>query len=124
MIGFTGMLALTIAFLGLLGITITSTQSRLKEISIRKVIGASEFSLVKLLARSGAQVMLLSVLVATPISVLLGNRLLQELSQRITLGADVFIPGMLIVVGLSLLTICSQIIRVVLANPVKNLRMD
>lgn len=124
MIAFMGILAIIIACLGLLGITISTTQSKTKEISIRKVVGASSFSLMKLLAKSYGQVMVISVLVAMPIAVFLSNRLLQEMSQRISLNAGLFIPGVLVIVFLSLLTIGSQIFRVAMANPVKSLRTE
>jgi putative ABC transport system permease protein len=123
-IAFIGTLGITIACLGLLGITIFTIQSKTKEISIRKVIGASPASLMRLLTRSYLQVMIIAVLLAIPISILLGNMVLQEMSQRISLGAGLFIPGVLIIVLLSLLTIGSQTLRAVFLNPVKGLREE
>jgi len=119
-----GMLGVTIACLGLLGITIFTIQSKSKEISIRKVIGATPASLMRLLTKSYLQVMIIAVLIAIPIAVILGNLTLQAMSQRISLGAGIFIPGVLIIILLSLLTIGSQTIKAVFVNPVKGLREE
>jgi putative ABC transport system permease protein len=122
MIAFIGMLGLTIACLGMLGITIFTIQSKTKEISIRKVVGASPASIVALLSRSYVQVMVLAILTAIPISAFLGHMLLQEMSQRIELSVGLFIPGVLVIVLLSLLTIGSQTLRAAFLNPVNGLR--
>lgn len=124
MIAFISLLGITIACLGLLGITMFTIQSKTKEISIRKVIGASPASLVKLLSKSYLQVMIIAIVLAVPVAALLGNRLLQEMSQRISLGAGLFIPGIAIIVLLSALTIGSQTLRAALVNPVKGLREE
>jgi putative ABC transport system permease protein len=117
-------LGVTIACLGLLGITIFTIQSKTKEISIRKVIGASPASLVQLLIKSYLQVMLIAVLIAIPVAVFLGDLMLQSISQRIALNAGLFIPGVLMIVLLSLLTIGSQTLRAAFLNPVNGLREE
>ncbi len=117
-----GMLGVTIACLGLLGITLFTIQAKTKEISIRKVVGASPASLVKLLTRSYVQVMIISVLIAIPLAVFLGGFMLQSMSQRISLNAGLFIPGVLMIVILSLITIGSQTLRAAFVNPVNGLR--
>lgn len=119
-----GIIGVTIACLGLLGITIFTIQSKTKEISIRKVIGATPASLVRLLSRSYLQVMVIAVLVAIPVGVLLGNMILQQMSQRISLSVGLFIPGVIIIVLLSMLTIGSQTLRAALLNPVRGLREE
>lgn len=123
-IAFIAMLGVTIACLGLLGITIFTVQSKAKEIAIRKVIGASPASLMRLLTRSYVQVMIIAVLLAIPIAVFLGNLMLQEMSQRITLDAGLFIPGVIVIVLLSFLTIGSQTLRAAFSNPVMGLREE
>lgn len=123
-IAFIGMLGVTIACLGLLGITIFTVQSKTKEISIRKVIGASPASLMRMLAKSYLQVMIIAMLIGIPAAVFLGNMELQVMSQRIALSTGLFIPGLLMIVFLSLLTIGSQTIRAAFLNPVKGLREE
>jgi len=123
-IAFIGIIGITIACLGLLGITIFTIQSKTKEISIRKVIGATPASLVRLLSRSYLQVMAIAVLIGIPVGVLLGNMILQQMSQRISLSVGLFIPGVIIVVLLSVLTIGSQTLRAASLNPVRGLREE
>ncbi len=124
MIAFIGLLGLTIACLGLLGITMFTVQSKTREISIRKVVGAGPASLVQLLSKSYMQVMIISVLIAIPLAVLLGNTVLQSMSQRIPLTAGLFAPGMLIMVLFSAITVCSQTLRAAFSNPVKGLKEE
>lgn len=124
MVAFLSILGVVIACLGLLGITLFTVQSKAKEISIRKVIGASPLALMKLLLRSYLQVMIIAVCVAIPVAIFLSNMLLQEMSQRISLNAGLFIPGVTIIMLLSLITIGSQTLKAVLVNPVKGLRTE
>ena len=124
MIAVISFLGITIACMGLLGITIFTVQSKTKEISIRKVVGASPASLVKMLSRSYVKVMTIAILLATPITFLIGKSLLQEMSQRINLNAGLFIPGILVIILLSSLTIGSQTLKAAFLNPVKGLREE
>jgi ABC-type antimicrobial peptide transport system permease subunit len=124
MIAFISLLGITIACLGLLGITIFTVQSKTREISIRKVIGASSLSLVRLLSRSYVQVMMIAIVLATPVSYLLANRALREMSQRIRLNVWLFFPGVLVIVLLALVTVGSQTIKAATANPAKSLRTE
>jgi putative ABC transport system permease protein len=124
MIAFIGILCITIACLGLLGITIFTVQSKTKEISIRKVIGASSASIVRLLSKSYVQVIAIAILAAIPITALLANKILESISQRITIGPGLFVPGVLTIILLSLVTIASQILKAILANPMKSLRTE
>jgi putative ABC transport system permease protein len=119
-----GMLGVTIACLGLLGITIFTIQSKTKEISIRKVIGASPAALMRTLTKSYLQVMIIAVLIGLPVAVFISNMVLQAMSQRIALSAGLFIPGILIIVFLSLFTVGSQTIKAAFLNPVKGLREE
>lgn len=124
MVAFIAMLGVTIGCLGLLGITMFTVQSKTKEISIRKVIGASPASLMRLLTKSYIQVMMIAILLAIPAAVLLGNTILQQVSQRIPLSVGLFLPGVLLIVLLSFITIGSQTIRAATVNPVKGLREE
>jgi putative ABC transport system permease protein len=122
MISFIGFLGITISCLGLLGITMFTVQSKIREICIRKVVGASPLSLVRLLSGSYVQVLAIAILLATPTAALLGYKLLGEISQRINLGIVLFIPGIALILFLSLLTVGSQTIRAAFLNPVQGLR--
>jgi len=124
MVAFISILGVTIACLGLLGITLFTVQSKTKEVSIRKVIGASPVSLVKLLSKSYLQVLITAILISIPVSFFLGKMVLQQMSQRIPLGVGLFIPGVVIILLLSAITIGSQTIRAAFVNPVKGLREE
>ena len=124
MVAFIGILGLTIACLGLLGVTIFTIQSKTKEISIRKIIGAGYMSLVRLLSKSYVHVIAMAIFIAIPITALIGHKLLESFSQRIHIGPGLFIPGTLTIILISLLTIGSQILKAIVANPVKSLRTE
>lgn len=124
MVAFIGFLGMMIACLGLLGITMFTVQSKTREISIRKVVGAGPFALVKLLSRSYLQVMLIALLIAIPLVAILGNLVLQNISQRIALGPGLFVPGVTVMLLFSALTVGSQTIKAAFINPVKGLREE
>ncbi|WP_336515610.1 ABC transporter permease [Pollutibacter soli] len=124
MVAFIGFLGMVIACLGLLGITMFTVQSKTREISIRKVVGAGPFALVKLLSRSYFQVILISLLIAIPVVAILGNLVLQSISQRIEFGPGLFVPGVTVMLIFSALTVGSQTIRAAFVNPVNGLREE
>ena len=68
--------------------------------------------------------MAVAVFAAVPITALLANKILESISQRIELGPQLFIPGVLAIILLSVVTIGSQILKAILANPVKALRTE
>lgn len=121
-IAFIGIIGVTIACLGLLGITIFTVQSKTKEISIRKIVGASPAALIRLLSKSYMQVVLIAIVLAIPVAVILANIILQQMSQRIPVNSMLFVPGITIIVLLSLITVGSQTLKAVFMNPVKGLR--
>lgn len=123
-VAFIAFLGITIACLGLLGITMFMVQSKVKEISIRKVVGAGPASIVRILSRSYIQVMLFSFLIGIPIAGILGNIMLQTINQHINLSVGLFIPGLLIITLLSVLTIGTQTLKAAFLNPVKGLREE
>ena len=124
MIGFIGIIAIAIACLGLLGIVIFTIQSKFKEISIRKVMGASSASLIRLLTKTYVRIIIIAILLAVPLAALLGNKLLEGQGQRIALNGVLLIPGVLLIILLSLLTVGSQVLRAAFMNPVKGLREE
>lgn len=124
MIAFIAFIGITISCLGLLGITIFIIQSKAKEISIRKVIGADALSIAKLLSKNYLQVILIAIALAIPVSYFLGYTLLQAIRQHIAMTVFLFVPGILLVLLLSVLTIGFQTMHAVFSNPVKSLRTE
>lgn len=118
------LLAIFIACLGLLGLIAFVVEQRTKEIGIRKVMGASTFSIVTLLSSDFAKLVGVSFLLASPASWLMMQDWLQNFEYHISPGWHTFLIGGGIVFAIALLTICIQTIKAALANPVKSLKSE
>jgi putative ABC transport system permease protein len=117
-------LAVIIACLGLFALSAFMAEQRGKEISIRKVLGASVTQLAGLLSKDFVKLVLLSVLIASPIAWWAMHKWLQDFVYRIDISAWVFVAAGALVVLIALLTISFQAIRAAVANPVKSLRSE
>jgi putative ABC transport system permease protein len=124
LLGFLGFIALAIASLGLLGLVIYSVQVKGKEISIRKIIGASEQQLVKILSKGFIKLLLIAGIIAMPIGWTLGTMFLQNFSIRVNFGIVNVLLCFLFLLAIGLFTIISQTYKAAIANPVKNLRTE
>jgi putative ABC transport system permease protein len=123
-IGFTALLAIIIACLGLLGMATYSTQTRTKEIGIRKVFGASLNSIILLISRSYLWLMLIAAIIGGPLAYFANNTWLQYMVRRVNFGLGTIMAGITVVVLIGLLTINSQTFRAARANPVDTLRYE
>ena len=123
-VGYFATLGIVIACLGLLGMAIYSVETKAKEISIRKVIGASALDLVANLSKSYLLLLGIAALIAVPVSFLLGSQMLQTFAFHIPLNLWVFLPGVALLFLLGGLTIGSQTVRAALRNPVRALRSE
>lgn len=117
-------LTIVIACLGLFGLITFTVEKRVKEIGIRKVLGAGVGSMVTLLTTSLLKVVLLSLLVAVPLSWLVMNKWLQDFAYRIQLQWWMFTLAGVISILIALITLSFQAIKAALANPVKSLRSE
>lgn len=118
-------LAITIACMGLLGMAIFSTETRVKEIGIRKVFGASALNVVVLLSRDLVKLFVLAVLIVTPLLwAFINFMFFERVAFRVELGFSTVVPGFLLVVLLALLTIGSQTIKAANKNPVESLKYE
>jgi putative ABC transport system permease protein len=113
-----------IALLGLLGMTAYNLEIRIKEIGIRKVMGASVSGIVMLLSKDFMKLILYSGAVAIPLSYLLSSLLLQAFAYRVSLSIWVFAFGLFIVLSLALVIIVSQTVKAAFTNPVETLREE
>ncbi len=120
--GFLTFLAITIACLGLLGMAVFTAESRVKEVGIRKVMGAETGQLVFLLSKGFLQLLLIAVVIAAPMAYFGNNLWLQNFANHISLHPGTFLSGIAIMLGLGLLVIVSQTLRAAMHNPVKSLR--
>jgi putative ABC transport system permease protein len=122
-IGFFAFLAITIACLGLLGIATYTTERKSKEIGIRKVMGADDWSVALLLSKSFLKMLALSVIIGAPLSYLINNLWLQHFPNRVEFGLGTVLWGTLVLLVLGVMTISSQTFRAAKQNPVDSLKM-
>ena len=123
-IGITAILAIIIATLGLMGMAIYNAESRIKEVGIRKILGAKIFSIFTLLSKGFFLLIIIAITLATPLAIFVNNLWLQEIPTRISIGTGILSTGIFILLGLGLLTIGSQSIRAAIINPVNSLRSE
>jgi len=116
--------AIFIASLGLFGLVTYTTQTRTKEIGIRKTLGASVTQIVLLLSKSFTQVVLLSIIIATPLAWYLMQFWLQNFQHKTTFGISTFLLAGGLLLGFVVLTTGFQTIRAASANPVDSLRNE
>jgi len=117
-------LAILIACFGLVGLSAYNILQRTKEVGIRKVLGASVQNVVFILSKDFLILVVLSFIIAAPVSWLIMHRWLQDFAYRITINCWVFgIAGVLALL-IALSTISYQAIRAAIANPVKSLRSE
>ena len=117
-------IAMVISFLGLFGLTLFTVEQRTKEISIRKLLGASLFNITQLLSRDLVKLVMVGLLIASPIAWWFMNKWLQDFAYRITIGVWIFLLGYGLVFLIALIPVCLQGIRAAAANPVKHLRSE
>jgi putative ABC transport system permease protein len=124
MLGFLAIIAITLACLGLLGMVVYNTETRKKEIGIRKVMGASVAEIITLLSKNFLKLVMISGLIALPVSYVLCYMFLNIFANRINLGFGLLAFSFIGMLLLSLLTIGSQIYRVAISNPVNSIRAE
>jgi ABC-type antimicrobial peptide transport system permease subunit len=120
---FTGV-AIFIACLGLFGLAIFTSESRRKEIGIRKVMGGSVLSITQLLSYSTLKPIFISILLFTPLSWFSINWWLESFAYRTSLDASIFVVSAMSLLSIALITISTQTIRAARVNPVKSLRSE
>ena len=117
-------LAMLIACLGLIGLTTFSLQQRIKEIGIRKVLGASVHKLFILLAHQYLRLILLALVIAIPIANYFMGEWLSGFAHRISISWWLFALPALLILLLALLTISAQTLQAARQNPVDSLRSE
>jgi putative ABC transport system permease protein len=122
--GIFSALAICIACLGLLGLSLFATTQRIKEIGVRKVLGASVSSIVMLLSKDFIRLVLIAFAIASPVAWYIMHSWLNDFAYRINISAWIFITAGLLAVFIALATISFQAIKAAIANPVKSLRTE
>ncbi len=124
MIRYFTLMAILISCLGLFGLASFSAEQRIKEIGIRKVLGASAASIVLLLSRDFLRLVITAVVIASPLAWLVMHKWLQDFAYSTPIGWAVFLFSFAIALFIALFTISFQAFRSALANPVKSLKTE
>jgi ABC-type antimicrobial peptide transport system permease subunit len=123
--GFIAFLAIVIASLGMLGMVVFTTETRVKEVSIRKVMGASEAGLLYLLGRGFFLLLALAALIALPITYMFFDQvLLPQVANHAPIAVEEMTIGLLAVLMIALLMIGTQTIKIARTNPATVLKNE
>ena len=124
LLGYLAFIAFSIASLGLLGLVVYSVEVKRKEISIRKIIGATERQLVSMLSKGFIKLLIIAGLISMPIGYVLGFLFLQNFTNRTHFGPLNVFACFLILFVMGLITIISQTYKSATVNPANDLRME
>ncbi|MCH5687568.1 FtsX-like permease family protein [Niabella sp. W65] len=117
-------LSVFISCLGLFGLAAYVAEQRRKEIGIRKVLGASVRQVWILLSKDFLLLVLISCLIAAPVSFYFLHKWLLNYDYRISIGFSVFVLSALLALLVTIVTVSFQSIKAAIANPVKSLRTE
>lgn len=118
------MLAIVLACLGLFGLSAYAARQRVKEIGVRKVLGASVAQISLLLSSSFVKLISIAFVLSVPIAWFAMNKWLQQFSYRVEIKWWIFIVAGILSILIALFTISYQFIKAAMANPVKCLRTE
>lgn len=121
---FGAILTVFISCIGLFGLSVLSAEKRIKEIGIRKVLGASVNSIVALVSADFVKLVVIALIIASPPAYIAAGKWLQHFPYRIILSWWLFAITAGMVVMIALLTVSFQAIKAAIANPVKSLRTE
>jgi putative ABC transport system permease protein len=117
-------IAIFIACLGLFGLSAFAITQRMKEIGVRKVLGASVNSIVRLLSKDFLKLVAVSAVIAFPVAWYAMHNWLQDFAYRVSIAWWIFLVAGLIAAVIAVLTISIQAVKAAHANPVKSLRSE
>jgi putative ABC transport system permease protein len=117
-------LTIFISCLGLFGLATYMAENRIKEVGVRKVLGASVFTITTLLSKDFLKLVIISLAIASPIAWWAMSTWLERYSYRVSIGWWVFVLTGILSVAIALITVSYQSIKAAIANPVKSLRTE
>ena len=117
-------IAIIIACLGLFGLATYAAEQRIKEIGVRKVLGATISNIVSMLSKEFMVLVLIASALAIPLAWWAMNKWLEDFAYRINVGWWIFLAAGVIALLIALITVSSQAIKAAIANPVKSLRTE
>lgn len=121
---FASLVSIFIACLGLFGLSVYAAELRIKEIGIRKALGATVPRLVRLLSGDFIKLVLISNLIAWPLIYVIMNRWLQNFVYHASFSLWLFVLGGGLTLGISMATVGFQSVKAAVADPVKSLRYE
>jgi putative ABC transport system permease protein len=121
---FSAIITIFISCVGLFGLAVLSAERRVKEIGIRKVLGASVVSVVRILSRDFLGLVLVSLVLAIPLAWMAAHKWLENYAYRIRLDWELFALPCVLVVVIALATVSSQALKAATASPMRSLRAD
>ena len=124
MAGLFAALAIFISCLGLFGLSAYVAESRIKEVGVRKVLGASVLNIAKLLSIDFIKLVIVSITIAIPVAWYVMNEWLGDYTYRINIDWKIFLVAGLLAIVIALVTVSFQSIKAAIANPVKSLRTE
>jgi putative ABC transport system permease protein len=124
MVGILAVLAILISCLGLFGLASYSAERRIKEIGVRKVLGASIPNIVNLLSRHFIRLVLIANLIAWPLAWFTVKRWMQDYAYRIEISWWVFVLAGIVALVIALVTVSLLAAKAAMANPVESLRSE
>lgn len=116
--------AILISCLGLLGMATYATETRIKEISIRKVLGSSNGSLIVLLSKSFVWMLVIAIIIAVPAAYFLNTLWLEFMAYHVAVNVGTVLLGVAILIFFGVITIGSQTLRATYVKPVENLKSE
>jgi ABC-type antimicrobial peptide transport system permease subunit len=122
--GIFSALAIFISCLGLFGLAAYTAEQRIKEIGIRKVVGASVTQLWILICKDFIILIIISCIIASPVAFYFIQNWLQKYEYRISINADVFVIAAFTALVITIITVSFQALKAATSNPVKSLRTE
>jgi len=117
-------IAILIGCLGLYGLVAFAAAQRIKEVGIRKVLGASLGDIILLFSKEFVLLIVIAFLIAAPVAYYIMHNWLESFAYQVNIGAGIFIVAILSSFLIAAITIAYQAIRAAIANPVKSLRTE
>lgn len=121
---FGAIFTIFISCIGLFGLSVLSAEKRIKEIGIRKVLGASVGDVVASLSKDFLKLVILSIIIALPVAWIVAGKWLESYPYRIALSGWMFSAAAMLVIFIAMATVSFQAIKAAVANPVKSLRTE
>jgi putative ABC transport system permease protein len=123
-VGIFTVLGIVISCLGLIGLSSYTAVQRTKEIGIRKVLGASTYSIVSLLSLDFIKLVLFATLIALPIAYFTMDGWLADYPYRISMGWMLFVMPVVLILVIAAVTISAQVMRAAMADPARTLKYE